>query len=172
MAHLARERSPLARLRDRITRVPYVRALRACWKAAPGSTALLMVMAALSGAVPLGLYFAFAVFAGGIAAPATALWPPEVGIAAIGFFFLVLQLREPIVRLVLWRLARRLDSSLQQTVMRASVTPRTIAHMHTEAFNRAATAVRDWDTSAHPPSSAVWAIVNMTQNLIVAVGSG
>ena len=172
MAAFPQERSPLARLLERIERVPYVRALRACWKAAPGLTALLMLMAALSGAIPFALYFAFAVFAGGIAAPATALWSPEVGIAAIGFFFLLLQLRESIVRLVLWRLARRLDSSLQQAVMRASVTPRTIAHMHTEAFNRAATAARDWDTSAHPSASAVWAIVNMTQNLIVAVGSG
>jgi ATP-binding cassette subfamily B protein len=55
--------------------------------------------------------------------------------------------------------------------MAASLTPRTIGHVYTPAFNAAAGAASSWETQAHPPSEAAWAIVYFVQNLIVAGGS-
>ena len=91
--------------------------------------------------------------------------------AALAALFLLLQVRDPFVRLFIGRLARCLDASLQRSVIDASVGPRTIGHFSTDTFDRAAQVARDWETSAHPPADAAWAVSNFTQNGLVGLGS-
>jgi ATP-binding cassette subfamily B protein len=155
---------------DRLLRYPFVRAVRACWRASPTLTALLLGIAVTSGFIPLALYVAFAIFAGAVASP-TPPWPIELGALAVVGVFLLLQVRTPLTHVFIGRLARRLDTWLQRRVMAASLGPRTIDHVYTPAFDAAATAARGWESHAHPPADAAWSIVYFVQNLIVAVGS-
>src|SRR5215212_2650845 len=157
-------------VRDRLGRYPFVLAVHACWRASPKYTALRVAIAVTSGLIPLGLYVAFAVYAGAVASPSPP-WPLELGALVVVGAFLLLQVRTPLTHVFIGRLARRLDVWLQQRVMAVSLTPRTIGHVYTPEFHAAASAARSWETHAHPPADAAWAIVYFVQNLIVATGS-
>ena len=153
-----------------LVRVPVLGAIAACWRASPGYTVAVIALSIAAGLVPLAVYVAFAVFAGGVLAEPRP-WPIEVGAALVVVPFAALQLRNPLTILAIGRLGRRLDTWLHRRVMDAALGPRTIGHLSSETFQAAASAAREWEAAVHPPSAAAWAITYFISNWIVAIGS-
>jgi ATP-binding cassette, subfamily B, bacterial len=170
MAVVAGNPSPPASVSARVAGHPVVVALRACWRAAPRLTILMLTIAVARGVVPNLLYLGTSVLAAELAVEGT-----QAGIASIiggitlAYFFI--QSGEPIAEAFHTALGRRVDRHLQRSVILAAIAPRTIGHLETEAWREAASAAREWETSPHPPSEAVSGLSYMITATVWALGS-
>ena len=157
--------------RARLSGHPIAIAIRACWEAAPRLTILVLAIAVARGIVPNLLYYGTAALAAdlAVARDEATIAAAIVGIT-LSYFFI--QVGEPIVAPLVRALGRRVDSHLQRSVVVAALAPRTIGHLETERWRQAVSVVRDWENSAHPPSSAVNGLAYMITATVWALGSG
>ncbi len=154
----------------RIAGFPIFLALRVCSQAAPGSTAVVLLIAVFVGLVPVGLYVAVALFAGEVARdPQGARL--EVWVPLIAGLYFVLQGSGSLLNHLIQGLARRVDAWLQHGVMGAAIQPGTVGHLDTPSFRNAAELARNWEASAYPPSEAVESLVEVVKAAVVASGS-
>ncbi len=149
---------------------PIAIALRACWRAAPRLTVVTLAVAVARGVVPNLLYLGTSLLAAELA-----VTPDQAAIAAIivgvtGAYFLV-QVGEPISEALNGGLGRRVDRHLQRSVIVCALAPRTIGHLETEAWRRAVSVAREWESGAHPPSRAVEGLSYLVTAMVWALGS-
>jgi ATP-binding cassette subfamily B protein len=157
-----------------LTRVaghPVPTALRACWHAARGLTVVVLALAVARGIAPNLLYVGTSALAAALAnARDDATLAVAIGVVT-GLFFLV-QIGEPVAEPLANALGRRVETDLQRSVIVASLTPPTIAHLETDTFREAMTTARDWENTAHPPAAAVNGLVYLVTAGVWAGVSG
>jgi ABC-type multidrug transport system fused ATPase/permease subunit len=149
---------------------PIVLALRVCLRAGPKTTIVALTLAVFFGIVPVALYVAFSLFVGEVArdptSPTIAVW-----IVIVGVLVFAIQAGSPPLYQLSMALGRRVDTWVRERVMRAALSPPTVAHMETAQFRVAAELARTWESTAHPPSEAVVSLVEVTKAAVVAAGS-
>ncbi len=165
------DRPAIPAWRDRLARHPVPVALRSCWQAARGLTVALVLIAVARGVVPNLLYLGTSALAAALATSRDDATIATV-IGGVTAAFFLIQIGEPIAEPLGAALGRRVNADLQRSVIVASLAPPTIGHLETAEFRQAMTTARDWENTAHPPSSAVNGLSYMITATVWALVSG